>query len=1203
MHSRSVLESEIAAALESISPENLQRVAEDYARIRYPDRFSSFVSRAISVEGRSRSGWPDAWTEQQGLIDGVEATCAKSKAAIERHLHDYLEKMKSSKHRFAGFIHVAGSPSAQFGPQEVLAWRERFVNESGVPPEHLDLVFGSGLVSSLALPEFARTRAEILGLQLGPRHFKLVRSRRGPDEGRLDSAFVPSDEDYRSGSIYRPRAAELISERLDSYGCALVRGVGASGKSVLGWLLALEVSERRRPSYFLDLANYSQESRQASGASLSEELVAFGHPSVLFVMDNIHLDEALVKDLLFAWEDMSPIQRPKLLLLGRELRIGRGSLLDSVDLEPIALRARQLELAGVYRRLATRRRAVGADFPEPPYEILDQWLSIFGGPPRVESTTADLIAFSAAVLRRMPALLKGDWTLEAGDALEEIRTAYLSPSILSQDEYNNLIQLCVCEQLELCIPEESLSNPRAGFKTCSEHLGIVFRRDTGTSGHRLFSLAHGSLSELILRSVYIHVDPQAERLAIGKRFPFFASRIVERLVRAERQAEASSFIAALHEDSSFILDFKSLVYIHVMLRQIVKLGVPIPRDLKAQLDSDVGRDRLIDQALHTPLSHLAVFLQLLHSRSEFGQLLLAIADGLRAEGNRSFLLDQLSRTPIGYFALFLRDISQLPELRGVLTDIVEDLCAPANRDVLVGMAADSPVGYIGSFFRRLAHVSLANPLVNVLHEELSEEKNANKIADNLPETASLSSLGFFLGYSRRAKKLENIVAAIAIALQKRSREWFVETLLNTRLDLIASFLSECEKNDKLLPVLDSVNGDLAIRKNSRRLALGAAKRCPSHLTRLLRFLLNSPRMSAALAALVESLTEPAVVDELVEHAARTRLSHFSGFLQAIAEDPEFKTLHSMVRERLAHPELRQALAAHMARQPLDSIVGALTRGADRDIWIAVFLNIDFATWQRAWNAKTEFELGAFMTFRAVAVEKGRGEFAKYVASQAIQLSGRRDWDMKHIGLSHLAHVLWSGTDAPPGAAASFLERVVSPAWIGKQYWLNPAGQIATALCALAKQLDRQTLRLFVNPTLQRRILTDMRSGAREPIVLSDTLALLGAGSLLGMSVICDDIRWPDDDALTGVLEHWAPQSSHIDNFRIALWLGLREVARTRPDAVQLPERLAEQHFRLWTARRTRGTAQSSFLSVEADMLHWLHESRNRQWQLARPARA
>lgn len=255
MSERSSLETQISTKLMSLSAENMQRVAEDYARVRYPDRFPRFDFRALSPEGKSRGGWPDAWIEQRdGKIDGVEATNTKDKSGVDKHLNKYLSKAKDSRPPLTGFIHVSGNPAAQFTVSEIAAWKERFINEARIDPARLDLVFGGGLVEILTRPEFARTRIEILGLSEAPQHFRLYRSRQSPDEARLGTTFRLTHDEYSACRVHRPALAEDVSARLERYRCAFVRGIGASGKTVLAWLIAMDHAAKRLPSYTLDIA-------------------------------------------------------------------------------------------------------------------------------------------------------------------------------------------------------------------------------------------------------------------------------------------------------------------------------------------------------------------------------------------------------------------------------------------------------------------------------------------------------------------------------------------------------------------------------------------------------------------------------------------------------------------------------------------------------------------------------------------------------------------------------------------------------------------------------------------------------------------------------------------------------------------------------------------------------------------------------------
>ena len=155
LNSRKDLEAKIAQALVTLSAEEMQRLAEDYVRIRFPDRFPYFDFRALSFEGKSRGGWPDAYVvldPLDGRVDGVEATTRKEKSGILKHLEEDLGKTQDKDPKLTGFVFVSNQPSIQPDDDELNKWRQRFMSEAGLKPDSVDLVFGGRLVQELAGP-------------------------------------------------------------------------------------------------------------------------------------------------------------------------------------------------------------------------------------------------------------------------------------------------------------------------------------------------------------------------------------------------------------------------------------------------------------------------------------------------------------------------------------------------------------------------------------------------------------------------------------------------------------------------------------------------------------------------------------------------------------------------------------------------------------------------------------------------------------------------------------------------------------------------------------------------------------------------------------------------------------------------------------------------------------------------------------------
>ena len=235
----------------------------------------------------------------------------------------------------------------------------------------------------------------------------------------------------------------------------MVKGIGASGKTVLARLLALDTVNRGLPSYYLDLARFDE--RFMSGGELTPGMDDFGGQGVLFILDNVHLNELIASELAIHWENLAPSHRPNMLLLGRELRSGRGSPIDGLEIPMVPLKSRQPEVLGGSQRLAERGNDPGYHPPPPPAPALDQWVATFGGDPHSPDTTTDLIAFSAAVLNQIAELMKGRWALTEQHAVDAIRVHYLDK--LPPEETDNLIRLAALAELEFSLPHEALVHP------------------------------------------------------------------------------------------------------------------------------------------------------------------------------------------------------------------------------------------------------------------------------------------------------------------------------------------------------------------------------------------------------------------------------------------------------------------------------------------------------------------------------------------------------------------------------------------------------------------------------------------------------------------------------------------------------------------------------------------------------------------------
>ncbi len=933
MTPRSQLETRIAECLTKLSDNDMQRVAEDYARIRFPDRFPRFDFRAFSKEGKSRSGWPDAWIDLGDRIDGVEASGAKAKPAVLDHLKEDLDKARRRAPRLTGFVFVSGHPEVHLTKHELRIWRRRFIDEAGIDPDRLQPVFGGGLVGELARPEFARTRIELLRLSESSTHFKLVRAGLGPDEGRLNSAFIPSAEDYAAGRVHRPQAAGQVLAHLERDGRALVRGIGASGKTVLAWLLALDAAEHRWPAYYLDLAKYA-DTGQNIGNALTEDLHRLGDPQVLFVLDNCHLDEPMAKELALAWEDLAPSQRPRLLLLGRELRTGRGSPIDGLLLPTLALKAQQPEVLGVYRRLAWRHADEAAP-PEPRAEVLDAWVASFGGDPACPETTTDLIAFSAAVLRRMPALLKRDWTLHVSDAVDEIRTAYLDK--LSEGETRNLMRLCVLAELEVPLPQQALCDLRARFEVAGKRMGLVFVEtvEKWNIGFR-YRLAHAALGELILQATFGAIDPVLERHAVALNHLRCGFSMSVRLARLGKTNEARSIVSDMLMTPERLLDFGSLLPVGPYLRFAREhLDVTLPHDVGDCLVDSANHPRLVECALLTPLGDLKSFLEYAAKTGELKPVFAALADDLARPENLRTLVERTLLTPLGDLKSFLEYAAKTGELKPVFAALADDLARPENLRTLVERTLLTPLNNLKSFLEYAAKTGELKPVFAALADHLARPENLGPLADRALQTP-LDQLQTFLIFAADSTKLRPVLKDLIDQLSvSATRRQLARRFEDAGLDELVSVLSP-EVTSKLWDsVFADVDSDswtrsrandsatnlnafvtfqgIAVQKGRPELAQAPALSLVLHSTRkhwhqpviVLRHLSHVLRCARGASAsdlqrFLERVATPDWVDGLLTSAPSGGLAgSLLGLATTLEPDQRSSFLRDVLRERVA----------------------------------------------------------------------------------------------------------------------------------------------------------------------------------------------------------------------------------------------------------------------------------------------------------------
>ncbi len=617
MPSRSDLELRITEKLRTLPAVALQWLAEDIALIRDPKRYKNLFGKGRNAEAQTTKGWPDAYVvRSDGTVDGVEAT--RDRCTWTQHLTEDIEKAKSPDHpNLNGYLFVAGYPDYSPTHKE-LGLRVRRFCELGIPEDRVDLLVGTGLVLELLQPKYARTLQWILGLSPRPEYFELIRQEQVP--GKIESAFEPEAAEYRHAFVHRPALADTVESRLSEDGCALIRGWGAAGKSVLARLIAAGSDYRVLPAYKLDLKPFVGRVEDLRG-KIDNILVEFGGEGVLFILDNIHLEEEFAVGVFHGWRELARWHGTRLLLVGRETRRIAGSAFEEAPIIPLVLRARADDVRGVYRRLARRELSTEHEPPEPPKDILRTWVKSFGGDPKDSNHSVDLMAFSAAARNQMTRLLRCDWELNVSHARNEVRKRYLAP--LLDDERKNLLRLAAISE-DVALPLEALAYPYDPFDKCIKE-GLVFETEHGEDKYIRYSLAHSALGKLLLAAAEPQVDRAAECRKVAHLSPFTGLYLAKHLAGDAEEDLARTTLQAIAENPNWLKIFSSVQHLPHNLRMARRLGIdilPVGKPVPSAM-----REHIFEAALGTPLDHLVTFLRFARSTesglSDFHKALVA----------------------------------------------------------------------------------------------------------------------------------------------------------------------------------------------------------------------------------------------------------------------------------------------------------------------------------------------------------------------------------------------------------------------------------------------------------------------------------------------------------------------------------------------------------------------------------------------------
>jgi site-specific recombinase XerD len=937
------LEQQIAQKLRELSDTQLDRVACAYAALRFPHRFRFVDGRGFNAFDKPIAGRPDAFVvAADGTLDRIEVTGNSEKSKIKTagltsgHFVNILKSIKQ-KHPIGnagGLVYIAGHPDIQFGPDEIELMRSA-AEAAGLDINLVQIVGGDALKEALAAAEFAAVRIRLLGIE-DPKRFKLVQSELGPDRRRLKNSnpFIPSREDLEAGRVHFPAAGHKVEACLKSDKLCLVKGVGASGKSVLAWLVGLRWGAAAAPAFVFNLQDTTDDP-EANIRDCVEDLKVHASADALFIIDNVHLDEEGAREIYLEWRGLAPLQQPALLLLGRETRDRGGTGLAWLPITPVMLRAREAELQGVFRRLV-ERNGTGADSevsaPPVPRAKLSAWLNTFGGDPDDPAATADLILFSAAVQQRMGELLAGDYRLTERDAADEVLKHYLRP--LPNEERENLLELSVFQKLEITLDSRYLLNPISGFEHSIKDLGIVFEISLFKYRYKHFVSAHSSLSQLILVAANENASYEMSVFAQHARLSERASRkLVRGLLKAGRSDEAEKIQSIMMRSCDAYRDATIISWLQMFRSASASQDQEAVADFAAWVTGPNCEPILTVAAVKSPLHFLAHFLRYLEDAKskELKSLHSRIASSLAAETNASALVANAVKSPLNDFTTFLRYLegAKAAKLRGLYTSIASALANETSASTLLTNLINRPVEQITTFLRYLesAKAEKFRDLYTSIASALAGETNARMLAANAVRSP-LHFLATFLRYleGAKAERLRGLYTSIASALATETNaSTLAANAVRSPLNDLTTFLRYLEgaKAAKLRGLYTSIASALAAETNASTLAANAVRSPLSDLMTFLRYLegAKAAKLRGLYSSIASALATETNASTLVVNAIRKPINDLATFLRYLegAKAESLRGLYTRMASELAGETNASMLAANAVKSPVEHL--------------------------------------------------------------------------------------------------------------------------------------------------------------------------------------------------------------------------------------------------------------------------------------------
>jgi hypothetical protein len=1231
------------------APGTFENLVVRWAMVEFGDRFRTVNTRGRRPDDVPVNKWPDGYVElADGSLDVLEVSMRE----------DFLGYVRESRGSFAkrpvsACVLVTWAVSPTWSSVDEA---RKLLADAGVPRDRIEFVFRDRLVRQLTLPRYAHLW-HMVGVSASALPFRLVDPQKGlvglEGGGR---ALHPLPGEFLAGQVHRPAVLGLVSQRLSDERSAEVRGRGAAGKTVLAEHLIQDhvagrpggaAGEAMRPAFYLRLG----ERLSDGGARAVEALVSRDDENVLFVVDDIHLDEILARDLQEAWSESGNGSR--LLLLGRQRSWPRaGEAAEAAESgSALTLGVSREELRGVYRRVALREAGV-TEPPDPPPAILSEWLALFRG---------DLVVFGAAVSQRIKRLVREEWALTAHDAPDRVRERYLD----DEQENPDLLRLAFLASIEVPVP----SSIAGGLVPKAVNKGVVIHR-AGPRGTNDLRLAHAGLGQLLLAATMPPADWKlldvwtdadvSLALVVAQRRLAYAAEYAERLLRTAWGCSNDEFVAGLMhlgpvqiESTLDVLQFFEIVTAEAIDERLADVA----NEVLARLLDDPGETRGLlallraraprtyaavaallpeETAVRTlgrylieaPSNSRAALLNVAVDLPDTGRALarhLSIRDNLRplfSDGERALqLLGSSAFRRLCWFEPALGEAVEeaLTEDRAVIDAIADATVASRPDAVARSTAASAPwPNVIEAIEQRLADAEVRRAIA--------------ARADQITETELVNVLNFAADRGDLQQLIdeqvrwhsERIVVALArdTGLMARYRDHGHR--------LLAELADQAERLRQSTPgAYDADRSPEAQELRRRREIIDNPRAALMvRLPFVLAVIAEPSTPAAGAAALIGVLGDPANRETVIASALTLTPEHFAQVLRFVRD--EVPDLLEGLRAQLgteagitrlaemsvgstfdhiagllstldeAAPEIAAELERRLAAPPwLSQLLFAgqvshpsgWTALLDRTSLASALLeHVDARWWRYRWRTAPPEEPH---WVRSLAIHlNAREELQAAPAEHVVLTSRREDWASGGFGLAQLDSVLRHSQGLGEQAAIQFIERALGPSWLDEQFRTQKASSISLLVMRAWRWRGDAVVAALLSKGFARRVAVEGRRGwdGSTPADVAGVLMLAGVASLVG-------VRWrgaPIGGRLAeAVLHDSYVLRSELTGHQFALSLGLRTVVTDGGQPLRLTNRpTLRHHLELWKAATPQDVRTQR---VNAWMREWIEDAEQRRW--------